>query len=357
MIEARITKQIEAGAKSAGFTLDLDFRAEAGITVVFGPDRSGKTLLFDSIAGFARPDAGRIMLDDRILFDAASRVKLSPQQRNCGYVLQRDALFPNMTIRENLLFAADRLPRLERHRKVNETIERFQLGGDSAGQRQSPASERIRCLLARSLMRSPRLLLLDEPVQGLDARSRRDFWPLLRTVAESAGIPILLATNHLEDCFQAGGEVLVIREGRIVQRGRPRDILEQPANVEMARLLGIANVFQGEITALDPGRNTSRVKIQEHELTGTYFPGHLLGDRVWLCAHAKDLRAAGRNGARLENNQIPAKLLHVAELPHSVRLEFSGDICVDMPRSEFERQKDNKEWLVEFPPAALRVLS
>ena len=134
MIQARIRKTFPLRKDSSGFSLDVDFRAAAGITVLFGPSGSGKTMLLDAIAGFVRPDEGRILLDDAILFDGAAGVHLSPQARNCGYVFQSYALFPHMTLRENLAFAAERRPRLERHRRVNEMLERFRLT-EAAGRR------------------------------------------------------------------------------------------------------------------------------------------------------------------------------------------------------------------------------
>src|SRR5713101_623430 len=127
MIDARIAKRFPAGADSAGFSLDIAFEARAGVTALFGPSGAGKTLTLDSIAGFSRPDAGRILLDDQILFDAAAHVNLLPRERHCGYVFQNYALFPHMTLRQNLMFAAERQPRLERHRSVNEMLDRFHL--------------------------------------------------------------------------------------------------------------------------------------------------------------------------------------------------------------------------------------
>jgi molybdate transport system ATP-binding protein len=358
MIAARIAKHFPPRTDAAGFTLDIEFQARAGVTALFGASGAGKTLTLDAIAGFTRPDAGRILLDDKILFDAASHVNLRPQQRNCGYVFQNYALFPHMTLRQNLVFAADRQPRLERHRRVNEMLERFHLT-DVSGRRPHEISggQKQRCSIARALIGSPRLLLLDEPARGLDAPLRAELYSLLREIQVDFQIPILLVTHDLDECFELAEEMLILRDGRIVQSGAPRKILEQPANVEVARLVGIANLFEAEITALDPGRNTSRLRFQDREVTGTYFPGHLLGDRVWLCVRAEELRVTGHNGARPEPNQVPAKLLRVSEKPQSVRLEFSGDIAVELPRQEFERQKDNKDWLVEFPPDALRVLS
>jgi molybdate transport system ATP-binding protein len=122
MIQARIRKRFPARPDAAAFSLEVEFQAAAGVTVLFGPSGSGKTLTLDSIAGFVAPDEGRIMLDDEILFDAPSEVCLPPQARHCGYVFQNYALFPHMTLRQNLAFAAERRPRLERHRRVNEML-------------------------------------------------------------------------------------------------------------------------------------------------------------------------------------------------------------------------------------------
>ncbi|MGH9673587.1 MAG: ATP-binding cassette domain-containing protein, partial [Bryobacteraceae bacterium] len=134
MIQARIRKHFAAARESAAFTLDMDLRSGDGITVLFGPSGSGKTLTLDAIAGFLRPDEGRILLDDEILFDAAAGVHVPPQSRHCGYVFQNYALFPHMTLRENLEFAAERRPRLERHRRVGDMLEKFRLG-EVAGRR------------------------------------------------------------------------------------------------------------------------------------------------------------------------------------------------------------------------------
>jgi len=356
MIQARLRKTFPPRPDSAGFSLDLEFHATAGVTVLFGPSGSGKTLILDSIAGFVRPEEGRILLDDDILFDAAAGVHLAPQARHCGYVFQNYALFPNMTLLQNLEFAAERTPRLERHRRVNEMLERFRLN-DSAGRRPHEVSggQRQRCSIARALIGAPKLLLLDEPAQGLDAPLRAEFYDVLRQVRADFKTPALLVTHDLDECFELGEEMLILREGKIVQSGTPRRILDQPANLEVARLLGAFNLLAGEIRTLDPGRNTSRVQVGEFELNGPYFPGRLKGDRVTVCVRPEQLTVGARNG-RPGPNQIPAELKRTIEKPHWMRLEFSGGIAVDLPRAEFERQRDNKEWVIQFPAESLRVL-
>jgi molybdate transport system ATP-binding protein len=356
MIRVRIRKGFPASTGSAGFSLDLEFQAGAGITVLFGPSGAGKTLVLDCIAGFVHPDEGRILMDDDILFDGATGVHLAPQARDCGYVFQKGALFPHMTLRENLEFAAERRPRLERYRRVNDMIERFRLT-ESAGRRPHEVSggQRQRLSIARALIGGPRLLLLDEPAQGLDAPLRGELYEVLRQVRSDFKTPVLMVTHDLEECFELGDEMIVLREGRLIQCGPPRAILDQPANLDVARLLGVYNLIAAEIRALDPGRNKSRIQTRDHELEGPYFPGHLKGDRVTLCVRPDQLTALPRNG-RLGFNQIPASLQRAIEQPGGWRLEFAGEIAVNMPRAEYERLRDTTEWLIQFPADSLRAL-
>ncbi len=356
MIQIRIRKTFAPRPDSAAFSLDVELETASGITVLFGPSGSGKTLTLDSIAGFARPDDGRIMLDDQILFDGQSGVHLPPQARRCGYVFQNYALFPHMTLRRNLEFAAERRPRLERHRKVNEMLERFHLT-EVAGRRPHELSggQKQRCSIARALIGAPRLLLLDEPARGLDAPLRAELYELLGQIRTDFQIPILLVTHDLDECFEMGDQMIVLREGRIVQYGSPKAVAERPASADVARLLGIFNLVPVEIAELDPQRNSSRLRFGECDLIGPYFPGRLRGDRVTLCIHPAVLGAGPREG-KLGCNQIPARLLRAVELPGRVRLEFSGDLRAELSRPEYELQKHNKEWVVIFPQQGIRIL-
>jgi molybdate transport system ATP-binding protein len=356
MIQARIRKQYAAGPESTAFLLDVEFRAAAGVTVLFGSSGAGKTLTLDAIAGFVRPEEGRILLDDKILFDGAAGVHLPPRLRNCGYVFQNYALFPHMTLRENLEFGAERTPRLGRHRKVAEMLEKFRLT-EVAGRRpyQLSGGQKQRCSIARALIGAPSVLLLDEPTRGLDASLRAELYSVLRQVRQEFGTPILLVTHDTEECLALADEMIVLREGRAVQSGTPRRILEQPVNVDVARLLGVYNVLPVEIRSLDPGRNTSKLRYQDFELAGPYFPGRLIGDQVWLFVRPDELSASPRNG-RPGFNQIPATLLRSIEKPDSLRMEFSGDISVDAPADALAKHAGVKDWVVEFPSTGLRVL-
>jgi len=356
VIEVRIAKTYPPTEDAPGFSLDIAFHAGSGITVLFGPSGAGKTLALEAIAGFVKPDGGRILLDDAILFDAAAEVNLSPRRRNCGYVFQNYALFPHMTLRQNLMFAADQLPRRERHRRAAEMLERFHIAA-VAGRRPHEVSggEKQRCSIARALIREPRLLLLDEPARGLDAPLRFELYSLLRQVRAEFNLPVVLVTHDLDEAFALGDHMLVVLNGRLVQSGAPREILDQPASADVARLLGIPNLFQATITALDPSRDSSRLATDDFELCAPYLPGHFRGDRVWVAIRAEDVKVHGRGGP-VPVNALPAELLRISERAQWVRMEFAGDLFADVPRDEYLRQRDNRGWLLEIPRHALRVL-
>jgi ABC-type sulfate/molybdate transport systems ATPase subunit len=214
----------------------------------------------------------------------------------------------------------------------------------SGGQKQ-------RCSIARTLVANPKLLLLDEPARGLDAALRDDLYGILRDLRTDYRIPILLVTHDLEECFATGDQLLVYLNGKIAQAGEPRKVLDRPVSSDVARILGYANIFEAEILALDPGRNTSRVRAFGQELNATYFPGRFLGDRVVLCAQASALNIHAHGG----QNRVAAKLLRVSERTQTVRAEFSQDLIVDLPRAGYEAQRDNQVWFLEFPPDSLRA--
>jgi molybdate transport system ATP-binding protein len=357
MIKVRIRKRYPPGSESSPFDLDVDFEAGDGVTVLFGASGAGKTLTLDSIAGFARPDAGRIMLDDRILFDGDSGIFLRPQDRGCGYVFQNYALFPHMTLRENLAFAAERLPRLERHRRVNEMLERFRVA-EFAGRypREVSGGQKQRCSIARALIVHPRLLLLDEPARGMDASLREDLYVLLRELRGEFRVPILLVTHDLDAAFAVGDEMLVYESGRIPQRGQPAAVLRQPVSEDVARLFGYATFLPARIVKLNPAEHTSTLRFLDREFCGPYFPGNLLGDLLMICARPDELRLAGCAG----ENRIAATAVSVGDRPGGVRLRLnactSGSVIVDVPRAQWEAAKERKEHYVEFPPQSLHAI-
>ncbi len=146
--------------------------------------------------------------------------------------------------------------------------------------------------------------------------------------------------------------MLVYEGGRIVQTGSPQAVISRPASAEIARLLGHTNILRVEILALDPGRNTSRVRYGDFEFCGPYLPGHLIGDQTSVVLRADDLRVHTRPG----ENRFPMRLQAKVDHARAVELQFAGGICALVPRYELDGRADVRDWYVEIPPAALRLV-
>lgn len=357
MIDARIRKTFAGRDDSAGFTLDVHIRTAARIAVLFGPSGAGKSLTLESIAGFTTPDEGRILVEDVLLFDAASKLSLSPRQRRGGYVFQSSALFPHMTLRENLDFAAGRMPRLERRRATGAMLDQFHLD-DVAGRKPAELSggQRQRGSIARSLLSAPRILLLDEPSSGLDAPLREELYAVLDEVRTGFKIPILLVTHDLDEAMQLGEEMFILHSGRVVQQGAPGELLDRPASEEVAALLGRFNRFDAEILRMDPAANRSRLRCATtsgfaFEIDGPYFPGHMLGAKLRLCIRADALRVNA-----YATQGVPMRLKKLGHRTQTVRAEFEGGIVAEIPGSGLEGGAHNGEWMVLLPPESLRLL-
>ena len=355
-IDARLIKRFPAVAETGSFELNVHLRAEAGITVLFGPSGAGKTLVLNCLGGFARPDEGRILVNDELFYDAASNVHVPPRKRRCGYIFQDHALFPHMTIRENLRFAAGSRSsngQLNRHRRINELLEAFELT-DLAGRKppQLSGGQKQRAALARTLVNEPSMLLLDEPARGLDARLRESFYNLLRRTRDKLRVPILLVTHDLEECFELADAVYLIENGRFAQSGSRDSVFKRPATTEIARSLGIYNILPAEIEALDPGRGSSRLRVFEFELEGPYFPGHLIGDRGYVCVPWCEFKVRPQDGRSATNSLV---LRVAAQIPSSrgTRLQFEHGLIATVTESEYRHLQGSEQLVVEIPVASV----
>jgi ABC-type sulfate/molybdate transport systems ATPase subunit len=262
-----------------------------------------------------------------------------------------------MTVRANLVFAANRLPRLERHRRIAELLDRFRIA-DLAGRfpHEISGGQKQRASIARSLIANPGVLLLDEPANGLDATLRDDLHSIILEIRQSLDIPILMVTHNPEECFALADRVLVYDAGSILHRAAPLELLRNPTTEAVARLLGGFNVYEAEVIALDPGRQTSRVRLLDTEIEGPNLRGCFLGDRVTLCARPEELRITTQPGA----NRVRADLERVTERTQSVRVDFGRELIVDASRGEWPALKEAGEragWWIELRAAGLRQIS
>ncbi len=201
------------------FSLSADFTASARRTGVFGPSGSGKSTLMNLVAGLLKPDRGKIRMDDDILFDAGRHIHVPPEKRRIGVVFQQAHLFPHMSVRRNLLYGFRRIPARDRKIPPDDLI--TVLGLDHLLDRnvnRLSGGERQRVALGRTILACPRLILMDEPLTGLDRNLKFQIIPYLRKVFEAFDIPLMFISHSLQEMRLMTDDVLVFDRGRLAER-------------------------------------------------------------------------------------------------------------------------------------------
>jgi molybdate transport system ATP-binding protein len=264
-LSARIRKSFPSTERE--FSLVVDFNAAPGFTILFGASGSGKTTLLDCVAGLATPDAGRIAVGERVLFDAdrhdtGSRTNVPVAKRGVGYVLQALALFPHLTVEQNTEYGLAHLPRPARKQRVVAMLQEFRIE-QLRQQRPTEISggERQRVALARALVTDPCVLLLDEPLAALDAATKSKLLDDLRRWNQAHRIPILYVTHSREEVLALGERVLVMEQGRIIAHGTPHEVLSAPLQETVAQLAGFENIFDATVESVHEDRGTMLCRI------------------------------------------------------------------------------------------------
>jgi len=246
-LQAKIRKT--QAAHDHAFVLDVEFEAAPGFTILFGPSGAGKTTLLDCVAGIAQPDTGNISLAGRVLFDSAQKIFLPVAQRRCGYVFQDLALFPHMTVEQNVSYGLAHLPNTDRHQRTHAILQAFRVSHlASRSVREISGGESQRVALARTLVTDPEVLLLDEPMAGLDSPTKSKIIDDLRQWNQVHRIPILYVTHSREEVFALGERVLVLDAGSIVADGTPHEVMTAPIHDTVAQLIGFENIFDAVVS-------------------------------------------------------------------------------------------------------------
>jgi molybdate transport system ATP-binding protein len=221
-----------------GFKLDAQWEIGDELAVLFGYSGAGKSMTLQMIAGLMTPDEGAIHLNGNSFYDSAAAIDLPPQARSFGYVFQDLALFPHMTVRENILYGAHGLSKSEREPRCRDMMERFMIAGlEKKFPHEISGGQKQRVALARSLIRRPDALLLDEPFSALDAPLRVEMRNFLKEIRREFPIPVVLVTHDLAEATALADRLIIMADGRVLQTGTPREVLNSSACPEVELLL------------------------------------------------------------------------------------------------------------------------
>jgi molybdate transport system ATP-binding protein len=311
--------------QSHKFVLDVDLQASPGFTILFGASGAGKTTLLDCIAGLADPNEGRIAIGRRILFDATHHINLPGHKRCVGYVFQTLALFPHMTLFQNIEYGLPRLGRQERIERVSSILSAFRLAHlAKRSSREISGGESQRVALARTLVTDPDVLLLDEPLGALDAPTKAQIIDDLRAWNLAHRIPILYVTHSRDEVFALGERVVVLEAGRIVASGTPHEVLAAPRLETVAQLMGFENIFDCTVEAVHPERGTMTCRLK----TSADTEPVVLETPLVRAAPGAELRVGIRAGDILLATSLPTGLSARNVLPGQVRSLGQRDVII-----------------------------
>jgi molybdate transport system ATP-binding protein len=363
-LRVRLRKRHSSNRPSK-FQLETEFDVLPGVTVIVGHSGAGKTTILRCIAGLCNPEEGRIAIGDRLLFDSTKRINVDSAKRRVGFVFQDLALFPHLSVQENVSYGLRRLEASERKYRMSEVMEAFQIEHlCSRFPREISGGEQQRVALARSLVTEPSVLLLDEPLSSLDPRTKASIIEDLRRWDEVSRIPIVYVTHDYEEVFALGDRVIALDQGGIVAEGLPQEIIPALRRELMARPSDFENLFDATVLEL---------REQEHTMicliTGTSLLIEMplakvsMGTEVRIGIRSDEILVATAEPAIVGAcNVIRGNVNRFERLGSAVdaRVSCGGEFRVRLssPSVEsFESQGSTEVWMMIRPQACRLVRS
>lgn len=234
--------QVDISKKFSGFHMKVEFEMDGGCLGILGASGCGKSMTLKCVAGIEKPDKGRIVLNDRVLFDSRKGINVPARDRHIGYLFQNYALFPAMTVEDNLGIV---IPgkKTEKGRVIDEILQRFQLSGlKKRYPSQLSGGQQQRVALARMLLSTPEVILLDEPFSALDGFLRDILQNEMLEFIRDYGKDVLMVSHSRDEIYTFCNQMVVMSEGKSLLQGNTRDIFQNPGTMEAARLTGCKNI-------------------------------------------------------------------------------------------------------------------
>jgi molybdate transport system ATP-binding protein len=293
MLSIRIEKTLTSAA-APHFQLKIAEEFPRGFTVLFGPSGAGKSTLLDCIAGLLKPDNGEITFGDKIFSDTESGIFIPPEKRGIGYVFQSLALFPHLSTEENIAYGLSKLSRARRQERIERVLASFHI---EKLQGRKPVTlsggEKQRVALARSVVTEPRLLLLDEPLSGLEQGLRQEILEDLRTWNAEHRIPIVYVTHNREEVDAIGDRVIAMADGKVIGSGTPHEVLDAPSAMRLARAAGFENLLPAKVVDHRPQDGVMCVALEGSDCELEVPLGSArVGEAIHLAIRAGDILLA-----------------------------------------------------------------
>ena len=330
-LSARIRKTLPGAGHD--FVLDAEFSAAPGIAILFGPSGAGKTTLLNCLAGLNTPDTGRVAVSGHVWFDSSTRQNVPVSERHIGYVFQDLALFPHLSVKENVEYGLSRAGARERAERSGSILDSFRVA-HLRDRRPSQISggERQRVALARTLVTDPCLLLLDEPLVALDAQTKGKIVDDLRLWNQSHRIPILYVTHSREEVFALGERVLVLDEGKIIAQGTPHQVMRAPRHETVAQLAGFENIFTATVHAAHEDRGTMTCQLTGSSVQlETPLVRAEVGSVIRVAISAGDILLAAESPVGLSaRNVIPGKVVSLTQRDVMVAAEVNCGVRMEV---------------------------
>ena len=293
-----LSKAFTSKAERVAAVDDVTFEAKTGeLVTLLGPSGCGKTTTLRLVAGLERADGGTIAIGSHRVADGASGLFEPPHRRNLGMVFQSYAIWPHMTVLANVAYALEGkgLDRDEIKRRAMEALATVHLEGyaDRPAPRLSGGQQQ-RVAIARALAGSPAALLFDEPLSNLDAKLRVEMRGEIKRLQRSVGVTALYVTHDQAEALAISDWIMVMRDGHIIERGRPDVIYRRPRAVFTARFIGDANLIPGRVVDIDRAAGRAAVETAIGRLVGVDTNGTLkIGDAAMISIRPEDLAPAG----------------------------------------------------------------
>jgi len=309
----------------AGFALDADFDVGPGVTALFGPSGAGKTTIANAVAGLFKPDEGRIAVNGRTVFDTRAGVFVPARARRTGYVFQDARLFPHMSVETNLRFGWRRHDPRASEAEIAHIVDLLGLG---ALMTRKPAKlsggEKSRVALARALLSSPEILILDEPLAALDAARKREILPYLERLRDEARIPMLYVSHAAEEVARLADRLIVLKNGRVAAQGSVFDLMSAPEFSEITGAAPYGSVIGTIVAAHNDADGLTMLGFAGGALAVTRLP-QAIGTNLRVRIHAEDVMLAREEPRAISaNNVLPARIAAIR-----TDLESHADIQLD----------------------------